>query len=454
MLERLFKLEKNKTNVSTEILAGTTTFMTMAYILIVNPNILSVTGMDWGAVFTATAISTVISTLMMAFYAKYPFAVAPGMGLNAFFAYTVGLVWGWQIALIAVFIEGILFIFMSFFKIREAIFEAIPKNLKLAVSAGIGLFIAFIGLVNGGLVVMNVPAAPVTIGDVSSLTVALMLMGTVITIVLLSLKVRGALLFSILITWIIGIILQLAGIYVVDYDSGMFSLIPEGIFSAPPSIAGNNILSAFSHVQSESFNIDLFTFVTIVFAFLFVDVFDTIGTVIGVSEKAGFADKSGKLPRIKEVLMSDAVGTVVGAGLGTSTTTTYIESAAGVAEGGRTGLTALTVAVLFGIALFFSPIFAAIPVFATAPTLVIVGFLMMQNVVKIDFSDLTEGIPAFIAIIMMPLTYNIAEGIIFGVLSYVILKLATGKHKDISIMMYILALLFVLRIISQAFFGY
>jgi len=453
-MDKFFKLKENKTTVSTEVLAGTTTFMTMAYILIVNPNILSVTGMDWGAVFTATAISTVISTLMMAFYAKYPFAVAPGMGLNAFFAYTVGLVWGWQIALIAVFIEGILFVFMSLFKIRETIFEAIPKNLKLAVSAGIGLFIAFIGLVNGGLVRMNIPAAPVTIGDISSLTVALMLLGLTVTVILLALKIRGALLLSILITWVIGIMLQLLGIYVVNYDAGMFSLIPEGIFAPPPSIAGNNIFAAFAHVQSESFNIDIFTFLIIVFAFLFVDVFDTVGTVIGVSEKAGFADKNGKLPRIKEVLMSDAVGTVVGAGLGTSTTTTYIESAAGVSEGGRTGLTALTVAVLLGFSIFFSPVLTAIPSFATAPTLVVVGFMMMQNVVKINFSDLTEGIPAFLAIILMPLTYNIAEGIIFGVLSYVILKVATGKRKDVSVVMFLLAILFVIRLLAQAFIGY
>jgi AGZA family xanthine/uracil permease-like MFS transporter len=448
-MEKLFKLKENNTTVSTEILAGVTTFMTMAYILIVNPNILSVTGMDWGAVFTATALSTVISTLMMAFYAKYPFAVAPGMGLNAFFAFTVGLVWGWQIALIAVFLEGFIFIFMSLFKVREAIFDAIPRNLKLAVSAGIGLFIAFIGLVNGGLVVANIPDVPVKLGDLSQISVILTAAGLVIAMILMALKVKGALLLSILATWIIGMILQLMGIYVVNPDAGMYSLIPEAIFSPPPSIAGNNIFAAFAHTQTDGFNIDIFTFLVILFSFLFVDVFDTIGTVIGVSEKAGFMDKNGKLPRIKEVLLSDAVGTVVGAGLGTSTTTTYIESAAGVAEGGRTGLTALTVAVLFGAALFFSPIFAAIPAFATAPILVIVGFLMLQNVTKIDFSDLTEGIPAFFAIIMMPLTYNIAEGIIFGVLSYVILKLASGKGKDISIAMYIIAVLFILKLISQ-----
>jgi AGZA family xanthine/uracil permease-like MFS transporter len=453
-MEKFFKLKENNTSVSTEILAGITTFMTMAYILIVNPNILSVTGMDWGAVFTATAASTVIATLMMAFFAKYPFAVAPGMGLNAFFAYTFGLVFGWQIALIAVFVEGIIFVLMSLFKIREAIFDAIPKNLKLAVSAGIGLFIAFIGLVNAGIVVAYIPDAPVTVGDLGNITVILAFVGIVITMIMVSLKIKGALLWGILATWIIGMICQLVGIYVVDPAAGMYSLIPEGIFSPPPSIAGNNIFSAFAHTQTDGFNIDIFTFIIILFAFLFVDVFDTIGTVIGVSEKAGFLDKNGKLPRVKEVLLADAVGTIVGSGLGTSTTTTYIESAAGVAEGGRTGLTALTVAVLFAVALFFSPIFAAIPAFATAPILVIVGFFMMQNIVKIDFSDPTEGIPAFFAIVMMPLTYSIAEGIVFGVLSYVILKLATGKQKDISVAMYIIAVLLVLKLISQAVFGY
>ena len=451
-LEKFFKLKENGTSVKTELIAGFTTFMTMSYILIVNPSILSDAGMDWGAVFTATAVSTVLSTLMMAFYAKYPFAVAPGMGLNAFFAYTIGLTFGWQIALIAVFVEGILFVLMSLFKIREAIFDAIPRNLKLAVSVGIGLFIAFIGLVNGGVVIQGY-GTPVTVGDLGSISVILTLVGIILTMIFLSLKIKGALLWGILATWALGIICQLTGIYVVNPEAGMYSLIPSGIFSAPPSVAGNNIFSAFAHVQNN-FNIGIFDFLVVMFAFLFVDVFDTIGTVIGVSEKAGFMDKDGKLPRVKQVLLSDAVGTIIGAGLGTSTTTTYIESAAGVAEGGRTGLTALTTAVLFGIALFFSPIFFAIPAFATAPTLILVGFLMMQNVVKIDFTDPTEGIPAFLGIIIMPLTYNIAEGIIFGVLSYVILKLATGKSKDVSVVMGIISVLFVLKMLSQAILGY
>ncbi|MDR2543107.1 MAG: NCS2 family permease [Treponema sp.] len=452
-LNNHFKLSENNTNVKTELIAGLTTFMTMAYILIVNPNILQYAGMDWGAVFTATAISTVLSTVMMAFYARYPFAVAPGMGLNAFFAFTVASVWGWQIALIAVFIEGILFIMLSLFKVREAIFDSIPRNLKLAVSAGIGLFIAFIGLVNGKLVVVNIPDVPVTMGNLGSITVVLMLTGIVITMVFLSLRIKGALLWGILATWFIGVICQLTGLYIVDPGAGMYSLIPSGVFALPPSIEGYNIVSAVNHVRN-GFGIDIFSFIVILFAFLFVDVFDTIGTVIGVSEKAGFMDKDGKLPRVKQVLLSDAVGTVIGAGLGTSTATTYVESAAGVAEGGRTGLTALTVAVLFGIALFFSPIFAAIPAFATAPALVLVGFFMLQNVVKIDFNDPTEGIPAFLAIIMMPLTYSIADGIIYGVLSYVILKLVTGKVKSVSIVMFIVAILFVLKLLSTALLGY
>ena len=452
-IERFFKLKEHDTSISTELLAGLTTFMTMAYILVVNPNILSVAGMDWGAVFTATAVSIVISTLMMAFWAKYPFAVAPGMGLNAFFAYTVGMIWGWQVALIAVFVEGIIFILLSFLKIREAIFDAIPKNLKHGVTAGIGLFIAFVGLVNGGLVTMNIPDVPVTIGDLGNITVLLMLTGLIITMALMALKFKGAILWGMLGTWMIGVICQLTGLYVVNPEAGMFSLIPAGVFAPPPSIAGYNIVSAVDYVRS-GFNIGVFDFIVVVFAFLFVDVFGTVGSVIGISERAGFLDKNGKLPRVKQVLLSDAIGTVVGAGLGTSTTTTYIESASGVAVGGRTGLTALTTAALFGAALFFAPVFAAIPAFATAPALVIVGFLMVASIAEIDFSDPTESIPAFLAIIMMPLTYNIVEGIIFGVLSYVILKLVTGKRKSISPVMAIVSVLFVIKLVSQAVIGY
>ena len=450
-MEKFFKLKERNTTVGTEIMAGLTTFMTMAYILIVNPNILSVTGMSWGGVFTATALSSAIATLTMALLANYPFALAPGMGLNAFFAFTIGLKYGWQIALVAVFTEGIIFLVLSLFKVREAIFAAIPRNLKYAVSAGIGMFIAFIGLVNGGLVKMDIPDAPVTLGDVGSITVILMLAGVVITMILLGLKVKGALLWGIFATWILGIICQLAGLYIVDPDAGRFSLIPAAIFSLPPSLAGNTLFDAFSHLSS---GMGAFEFVAVLFAFLFVDVFDTVGTVIGVSEKAGFIDKKGNLPKIKEVLLSDAIGTTVGAVMGTSTVTTYVESASGVADGGRTGLTSLTVAALFALSLFFSPVFAAIPAFATAPALVLVGFFMIQCVVKIDFSDPTEGIPAFMAIAMMPLCYSIADGIVFGILSYVVLKIATGKHKQVSIVMYIVALLFLAKFVSQGILGY
>ena len=452
-MEKFFKLKEHNTTVTTEIMAGLTTFMTMAYILIVNPNFLSVTGMSWGGVFTATAVSSAVATLTMALLANYPFALAPGMGLNAFFAFTVGLKFGWQVALLAVFTEGVIFLVLSLFKVREAIFEAIPRNLKYAVSAGIGLFIAFIGLVNGGLVKMDIPDAPVTLGDINSITVILMLAGIIITMIFLGRNVKGALLWGIFATWILGIICQLAGIYVVNPDAGMFSLIPEGVFSPPPSIAGNTLIDAFSHVRN-GLGVGIFEFIAILFAFLFVDVFDTVGTVIGVSEKAGFADKDGNLPKIKEVLLSDAIGTTFGAFLGTSTVTTYVESAAGVADGGRTGLTSLTVSALFALSLFFSPIFAAIPAFATAPALVLVGFFMIQCVTKIDFTDVTEGIPAFIALAMMPLAYSIAEGIVFGILSYVILKVGTGRQKEVSVVMYIIFVLFVLKLIFQATVGY
>ena len=452
-LERFFRLKEMGTDIRTEVMAGLTTFMTMAYILIVNPNILSAAGMDWGAVFTATAVSSIFATLIMAIYAKYPFALAPGMGINAFFAFTIGLTFGWQIALIAVFAEGVIFILLSFFKVREAIFDAIPKNLKLAVGAGIGLFITFIGLVQGGVVVANIPDVPVTLGDMGSIKVVLTLAGVVITMALFALKIRGALLYGILLTWLIGVVCQLSGLYTVDPVAGMYSLIPTSFFALPPSVAGFTVISALRHVVS-GFGVGIFEFIVIVFAFLFVDVFDTIGAIIGLSEKAGLIGKDGKLPRVRHVLLSDAAGTVVGAALGTSTVTTYIESAAGIAAGGKTGLTALSVAVFFAVALFFSPLFSTIPAFATAPALVLVGFFMLQSITKIDFTDPSEGVPAFFTIIMMPLTYSIAEGIMFGVLSYVILKLVTGKRKEVSAVMGVIAVLFVLRFIYQAVLGY
>ena len=451
-LEHFFKLRENGTNISTELTAGLTTFMTMAYILAVNPNILSdVFGaaMDWGAVFTATALASALATLLMGVWAKYPLAIAPGMGLNAFFSYTVGSVFGWHIASIAVFAEGLIFVLLSLFRVREKVFEAIPKNLKYAIGAGIGLFIAFIGLVNGG-VVTGGAGTPVSLGNLSSLTVILTLVGIVITMIFLAFKIKGALLWGILATWAIGIVCQFTGLYAVNPEIGMYSLIPSGVFSAPPSIAGYTIVDAFQNVGA-SFGGTIFDFIVILFAFLFIDVFDTVGAVIGLAEKAGLADKDGKIPRIREVFLCDASGTILGAAFGSSTATTYIESAAGVAEGGRTGLTSVTVAALFGAALFFSPVFSAIPAFATAPALVVIGYFMMESITKIDFRDITEGIPAFLTIAMMPLSYSIAEGIIFGLLSYVILKLATGRHKEISAVMLIVSVLFALRLVAKAF---
>lgn len=430
MLEKYFNLKQNKTTVRTEILAGITTFMTMAYILAVNPDILSAAGMDKGAVFTATALSAMIATLIMALYAKLPFALAPGMGLNAFFAFTVVLGMGhsWQFALTAVFIEGLIFIALTAFNIREMIVNSIPMNMKHAISVGIGLFIAFIGLKNAGIVVSN-PATFVTLGDVTNLTdnagAAIALITLVITGVLLALKVKGALLYGILIGAIIGLPVGV-------------SHLPSSFDLTPPSLSP--IFLKFE--WTEILTMDM---LLVVFTFLFVDMFDTVGTLIGVSSKANMLDKKGQVPRVKQALMADAVGTTVGAMLGTSTVTTYVESAAGVSEGGRTGLTSLTVAGLMLLALFLSPIFLMIPGAATAPALILVGAMMMTPVKNINFDDFTESIPAFLTIIMMPLTYSISEGILFGVLSYVLLKVLTGKFKDISIVTIILAVLFMLK---------
>lgn len=451
-LDKIFKLKENNTDVKTEILAGITTFMTMAYILAVNPNILAESGMDRGAVFTATALAAFIATCLMALLSNYPFVLAPGMGLNAYFAYTVviGMGFTWQMALSAVFVEGIIFIVLSLTNVREAIFNAIPMNLKHAVSVGIGLFIAFIGLQNAKIVVDSATLvsvfsfkASIAEGTFHSegITVLLALIGLLITSVMLVKKIKGNILWGILITWGLGIVCQLIGWYVPNPELGWFSLLPD--FSGGlsiPSLAPTFMQLDFSKV----FTLD---FVIIMCAFLFVDMFDTLGTLIGVASKADMLDKEGKLPKIKGALMADAVGTSVGALLGTSTTTTFVESASGVSEGGRTGLTALTSALLFGLSLLLSPIFLAIPSFATAPALVIVGFLMLTSIVKIDFEDYTETIPAFICIIAMPFTYSISEGISFGVISYVVINLMTGKAKEkkISILMYILAVLFVLK---------
>lgn len=458
MLEKLFHLKENNTTVKTEILAGITSFMTMAYILAVNPSILAAAGMDQGAVFTATALASLLGTLCMALFANYPFALAPGMGLNAYFAYTVviGMGYSWQTALTAVFVEGVIFIILSVTNVREAIFNAIPANLKVAVSVGIGLFIAFIGLQNAKIVIggstlvqlfsvakyNEVNGVNATFNDVG-ITVLLAIIGVIITAILVVKNVKGNILWGILITWVLGIICQLTGVYVPNAELGFYNLLPDfsnGI--SIPSLAPVFCKMDFSGILSLNF-------IVVIFSFLFVDLFDTIGTLIGVSSKAGMLDENGKLPRIKGALLADAVATTAGAALGTSTTTTFVESASGVSEGGRTGLTSVTTAVLFGLSLLLSPIFLAIPSFATAPALIIVGFYMLTNVVNIDFSDYSEAIPCFICIIAMAFFYSISEGIAMGVISYVVINLITGKVKEkkISVLMYILAVLFILKYI-------
>ncbi len=458
MLEKLFHLKENNTTVKTEILAGITSFMTMAYILAVNPSILAAAGMDQGAVFTATALASLLGTLCMALFANYPFALAPGMGLNAYFAYTVviGMGYSWQTALTAVFVEGVIFIILSVTNVREAIFNAIPANLKVAVSVGIGLFIAFIGLQNAKIVIggstlvqlfsvakyNEVNGVNATFNDVG-ITVLLAIIGVIITAILVVKNVKGNILWGILITWVLGIICQLTGVYVPNAELGFYNLLPDfsnGI--SIPSLAPVFCKMNFSGILSLNF-------IVVIFSFLFVDLFDTIGTLIGVSSKAGMLDENGKLPRIKGALLADAVATTAGAALGTSTTTTFVESASGVSEGGRTGLTSVTTAVLFGLSLLLSPIFLAIPSFATAPALIIVGFYMLTNVVNIDFSDYSEAIPCFICIIAMAFFYSISEGIAMGVISYVAINLITGKVKEkkISVLMYILAVLFILKYI-------
>lgn len=458
MLEKFFKLSDNGTDVKTEVMAGITTFMTMAYILAVNPSIMAAAGMDQGAVFTATALASLIGTLLMAFLANYPFALAPGMGLNAYFAYTVvlGMGYSWQVALTAVFAEGIIFIILSLTNVREAIFNAIPMNLKAAVSVGIGLFIAFIGLQNAKIVIGGstllqlfsvenynlVNGVEASFQDVG-ITVLLAVIGIIITGILVVKDIKGNILWGILITWVLGIICQLAGLYVPNPELGFYGLLPD--FSAGLSIP--SLAPVFGKLDFGA--VFSLNFIVVIFAFLFVDMFDTIGTLIGVSSKANMLDEEGKLPRIKGALLADSVATTAGALIGASTTTTFVESASGVSEGGRTGLTAVTTAVLFGLALFLSPIFLAIPSFATAPALVVVGFYMLTNVVNIDFADIAEAIPCYICMIAMPFFYSISEGISMGVISYVALNLITGKGKEkkISVLMYVLAVLFILKYI-------
>jgi len=451
-LEKIFHLKENNTDFKTEVIAGITTFMTMAYILAVNPNILSEAGMDRGAIFTATALSAFIATCVMALLANYPFVLAPGMGLNAYFTYTVvmGMGFTWQEALAAVFVEGIIFIILSLTSIREAIFNAIPMNLKHAVSVGIGLYIAFIGLQNAHVVVDSSTLVTlfsfknsVEAGTFSTegITVLLALIGILITAILMVKEVKGNILWGILITWGLGIICQFTGLYTPSADAGWYSLLPDfsnGI--SIPSMAPTFLAMDFSKVFTSDF-------VVIMFAFLFVDLFDTLGTLIGVAAKAELLDENGKLPRIKGALLADAVGTTAGAVMGTSTVTTFVESAAGATEGGKTGLTAIVAAILFGLSLFLSPIFLAIPSFATTPALVLVGYLMMTSITKINFSDYTDAIPAFIAIIAMPFTYSISEGIAMGIISHVIIKVLGGKRKEVSPLMYVLAVLFILKYI-------
>lgn len=456
-LEKLFHLKENNTDVKTEIMAGITSFMTMAYILAVNPNILSAAGMDHGAVFTATAVASFLGTLCMALFANYPFALAPGMGLNAYFAYTVvlGMGYSWQVALAAVLTEGLIFIVLSVCNVREAIFNAIPLPLKRAVSVGIGLFIAFIGLQNAKIVIggatlvglfsldgynQTLNGLTATFQD-AGITVLLAVIGVIITGILVVKNVKGNILWGILITWLLGILCQFAGLYIPNPELGFYSLLPD--FSNGISIP--SLAPIFGKLSLNG--VPVLEFVVIVFAFLFVDIFDTIGTLIGVASKANMLDKDGKLPRIKGALMADAVATTAGAVLGTSTVTTFVESASGVSEGGRTGLTSLTTAILFLLSLLLSPIFLAIPSFATAPALIIVGFYMLGAVSDINFHDAAEGIPAFICIAAMPFFYSISEGIAMGVISYVAINVAAGKGKKISPMMYFLAVLFILKYI-------
>lgn len=429
MIEKFFKLKENNTTFKTEVVAGITTFMTMAYILVVNPSILSQAGMDFGAVFTATALAAIVTTLLLGLYAKLPFAAAPGMGLNAFFAFTIvkGMGYSWQFALTAVLLEGLIFIVLTVFNVREALVDCIPLNIKRAISVGIGLFIAFVGLDNSHIVVHPEGGAIIALGNLKSPFTLLAIIGIIITSIMLARKVRGALLIGIVVTTIIGI------------PMGITKL-PGNIVSAPPSIAS-------TFMQFEWTNVFSFDMVIVLFTLLFMDLFDTIGTLVGVAAKANMLDKDGNVPRAKEALLADAIGTSLGACFGTSAVTAYVESASGVAEGGRTGLTAVSTAFMFMISLFISPLFIMIPSPATAPALILVGLFMLEPIKEIDLVDFTEAIPAFITLIIMPLTYSIADGIAFGMISYVIIKLATGKFKEVHIAAYIVSALFLLKFI-------
>ncbi|WP_251861014.1 NCS2 family permease [Clostridium sp. Marseille-Q2269] len=427
-MENYFKLKENGTTPKTEILAGLTTFMTMAYILVVNPGILSQAGMDFGAVFTATALSAAMATMLTGLYAKLPFAQAPGMGLNAFFAFTIvkQMGYSWEFALTAVFLEGIIFILLTAFNVREAIVNSIPNNIKKSISVGIGLLIAFIGLDNAHVIIHPKDGGTiVALGNITSGEALLAIIGILITGILLAKNIRGALLIGIIITTLIGIPMGI-------------TKVPTSFFSVPPSLSPIFLKFEWHNIFTPNMFIALFTL-------LFMDMFDTVGTLVGVATKAKMLDKDGNVPRVKQALFCDAIGTTLGACLGTSTVSTFVESASGVAEGGRTGLTAVSTAVMFLIALFISPLFIMIPSPATAPSLILVGLFMMSPIKEIDLEDFTEAIPAFLTIIMMPLSYSISDGIVFGVVSYIVIKALTGKVKDISLTTFIIGILFVLK---------
>lgn len=449
MIERVFKLKENGTTVHTELLAGITTFMTMVYILALNPTILSAAGMDPGAILTATAVASAIACFCMAAFSNKPFALSAGLGLNAYFAYSVcgAMGYSWQVALTAVFVEGVIFILMSLTNVREAIFNAIPAQLKIGVAVGIGFFISFIGVQNCGLIVEGPTLVSlysftkgVETNASQGVAIILCLIGVILTGWMLIKGVKGYMLWGMLATWGLGIVAQLLGIYVPAPDAGYYSLIPSAVVSMPKSLAPTLMKLDFSFITQNFLN-----FVVVCFAFLFVDIFDTLGTVIGCASKANMLDEEGKLPGIKGVLLADAIGTTIGAMLGTSTITTFVESSSGIAEGGRTGLTSVVTGVLFLVALFLTPLFLTIPAFATAPALIIVGFLMMQQVSHIDWSDMTKAIPCFACITMMGFAYSISDGIAFGFITYTILHILTGKAKELSWLMYVLSILFVLK---------
>ena len=450
MIEKFFKLKENNTNVKTEVIGGITTFMTMAYILAVNPNLLSAAGMDSTAVLIATCLASFIGCVCMALMANYPFALAPGMGLNAYFAFTVcgEMGYDWRVALMAVFVEGLIFIVLSLTNVRTAIFNAIPSALKKGVSAGIGLFIAFVGL-QGAHIIVNSESTLITYVDFAAnfstegICAVLALVGLILTAVMYAKGIKGAILIGIVVTWGLGMICQAAGIYVVDVETGFYSLYP--------SIAITDF-AAIGKTFGQCFNVDFSTvnisnFIVVILAFLFVDMFDTLGTLVGVATKADMLDEDEKLPNVKQALMADAIATSVGAVLGTSTTTTFVESSAGVGVGARTGFASIVTGLLFLVAIFFAPVFTAIPGFATAPALIFVGFLMVSSIVNVDFDDLTDAIPAYLCLIAMPLAYSISEGIAIGVISFVIINVCCGKAKKVTPLMYVLAVLFVCKYI-------